>query len=131
VIGAVAPILTSQRTARLCAAILDRRDTVPAPPFSTAVNITAELFDKDPLTTALLAKGRVSSQGTVEFVFDLNKANDLDSLGETCPDLFVTVRDTNEMLLFQSGVIWNVPFLDPDPTTRTPRTTVDLDFQRE
>jgi hypothetical protein len=32
VIGAVAPILPSQRTARLCAAILDRRDTVPAPP---------------------------------------------------------------------------------------------------
>jgi len=38
VIGAVAPILPSQRPARLCAAILDRRDTVPAPPFSTAVN---------------------------------------------------------------------------------------------
>ena len=30
--------LTAQRPARLCAAILDRRDTVPAPPFSTAVN---------------------------------------------------------------------------------------------
>ena len=28
----------SQRTARLCAAVLDRRDTVPAPPVSTAVN---------------------------------------------------------------------------------------------
>ena len=38
-IGAVAPILTSQRTAWLCDTILDRRDTVPAPPFSTAVNI--------------------------------------------------------------------------------------------
>jgi putative transposase len=38
VIGPVAPIVPSQRTARLCAAILDRRDTVPAPPFSTAVN---------------------------------------------------------------------------------------------
>jgi len=25
----------------LCAAILDRRDTVPAPPFSTAVNTIA------------------------------------------------------------------------------------------
>jgi hypothetical protein len=37
-IGAVAPIKPSQRPARLCAAILDRRDTVPAPPFSTAVN---------------------------------------------------------------------------------------------
>ena len=37
-IGPVAPIVPSQRTARLCAAILDRRDTVPAPPFSTAVN---------------------------------------------------------------------------------------------
>jgi putative transposase len=35
---AVAPILPAQRTARLCAAILDRRDTVPTPPFSTAVN---------------------------------------------------------------------------------------------
>jgi len=39
VIGAIAPILPSRRTARLCAAILDRRDTVPAPPFSTAVNM--------------------------------------------------------------------------------------------
>jgi hypothetical protein len=38
VIGAVAPILPAQRPARLCAAILDRRDTIPAPPFSTAVN---------------------------------------------------------------------------------------------
>lgn len=28
----------SQRTARLCATILDRRDTSPARPFSTAVN---------------------------------------------------------------------------------------------
>ena len=37
-IGAVAPIVPSQRTARLCAAILDRRDTVPASPFLTAVN---------------------------------------------------------------------------------------------
>ena len=37
-IGPVAPIVPSQRTARLCAAILDRRDTVPAPPFSTAIN---------------------------------------------------------------------------------------------
>jgi len=45
--------------------------------------LTAELFDKDPLTAALLARGRVSAQGTAEFVFDLNKANDLDSLGET------------------------------------------------
>jgi len=42
VIGAVAPILPAQRPARLCAAILDRRDTVPAPPFSTAVNIPLE-----------------------------------------------------------------------------------------
>jgi hypothetical protein len=33
--------LTAQRPARLCAAILDRRDTVPAPPFSTAVNTIA------------------------------------------------------------------------------------------
>lgn len=44
-IGAVAPIVPSQRTARLCAAILDRRDTVPAPPFSTAVNMVGLLHD--------------------------------------------------------------------------------------
>ena len=37
-VGAIAPILPSQKTARLCAAILDCRDTAPAPPFSTAVN---------------------------------------------------------------------------------------------
>ncbi len=38
VIRAIAPILPSLQTARLCASILDRRDTVPAPRFSTAVN---------------------------------------------------------------------------------------------
>jgi len=37
--GPEAPIVLAQRTARLCAAILDRHDTVPASPFSTAVNI--------------------------------------------------------------------------------------------
>ena len=36
--GIDSSIVPSQRTARLCAAILDRRDTVPAPPLSTAVN---------------------------------------------------------------------------------------------
>ena len=37
-IRAIAPTLLSQRTSRLGVAILDRRDTVPAPLFSTAVN---------------------------------------------------------------------------------------------
>jgi len=40
-IGAVDTIFPSLTTARLCAAILDRRDTVSAPPFSTAVNTSA------------------------------------------------------------------------------------------
>jgi hypothetical protein len=31
----------------LCAAILDRRDTVPAPPFSTAVNNKALQQNRD------------------------------------------------------------------------------------
>ena len=47
-IGAVAPILPSQKTARLCAAIFDRRDTIPAPPFSTAVNI-ATAYERNSL----------------------------------------------------------------------------------
>jgi hypothetical protein len=38
VIGAIAPIVPSQKTARLCAAILNHPDTTPATPFSTAVN---------------------------------------------------------------------------------------------
>jgi hypothetical protein len=38
-----------RRTARLCAAILDCRDTVPAPPFSTAVN-TRPLVGSRPAT---------------------------------------------------------------------------------
>jgi len=38
VIGAVAPIVPSQKPARLCASIVDRRDMAPAPPFSTAFN---------------------------------------------------------------------------------------------
>jgi hypothetical protein len=42
-IAAIAPILPFQGTARLCAAILDRRDTAPAPPFSTAVNTAQRL----------------------------------------------------------------------------------------
>jgi len=50
VIGAVAPIVPSQRTARLCAAILDRRDTVPAPPFSTAVNSLDQNFQCRPVS---------------------------------------------------------------------------------
>jgi hypothetical protein len=48
VVGAIAPILPSQKTARLCAAILDRRDTAPAPPFSTAVNSGSRLVFQSP-----------------------------------------------------------------------------------
>ncbi len=93
--------------------------------------LTAELFDKDPLSVNLLAKGTVAPPGRVEFVFDITKTSDLDSLGELYPDLFVTVRDTDGNLRFRSRTIPDVRFLDSDAATGTPLTTVDLDFQRE
>ena len=67
----------------------------------------------------------------VEFVFDITKTSDLDSPGELYPDLFVTVRDTDGNLRFRSRTIPDVRFLDSDAATGTPRTTIDLDFQRE
>ena len=93
--------------------------------------LTAELFDKDPLSVNLLAKGMVTPHGRVEFVFDITKTSDLDSPGELYPDLFVTVRDTDGNLRFRSRTIPDVRFLDSDAVTGTARTTVDLDFQRE
>lgn len=42
--------------------------------------LTAELLDKDPLSSDRLVKAIVAPKNRVEFVFDLTKANDLDSL---------------------------------------------------
>ncbi|MFM6174306.1 MAG: hypothetical protein ACKPB4_19640 [Sphaerospermopsis kisseleviana] len=84
--------------------------------------LTAELFDKDVLSDDSLAKARVVADGRVEFLFDLDKANNLDSLGEVWPDLFVWVSDAAGAVIFRSEVVPNVRFLVPD------RTTIDLDF---
>lgn len=92
--------------------------------------LTAELLDKDPLSTDFLGKAIVGPQGRVEFVFDLTRANDLDSLGEVRPDLHVVVRDRAGAEAFRSHVIPNVAFLEVDPVTGARRTTVDLVFRR-
>ena len=92
--------------------------------------LTAELLDKDVLSTDSLATARVSADGRVEFLFDLDKANNLDSLGEIWPDLFVQVRDAAGAVVFRSQVMPNVRFLVPDRTTTAPRTTIDVDFPR-
>ena len=105
--------------------------TLANPSAASCGGLTAELFDKDPLSATLLAKGKVTADGRVEFVFDVTKANDLDSPGEVHPDLFVTIRDANGTLLFRSRTIPNVRFLENDAVTGTARTTVDLAFERE
>lgn len=96
----------------------------------TLEGLTAELFDQDVLSDDSLATARVSADGRVEFLFDLDKANNLDSLGEVWPDLFVKVRDAAGAVIFRSQVMSNVRFLVPDPTTAAIRTTIDLDFPR-
>lgn len=90
---------------------------------------TAELFDKDPLSATVLAKGMVRPGGLVEFIFDVTKSSDVDSPGELHPDLFVTVRDADGSQLFQSRLIPNVRFLDNDAVTGSASTTVELVFE--
>lgn len=91
--------------------------------------LTAELFDKDPLSVDRLAKTIVGPKGRVEFIVDLTKANDLDSLGEGRPDLFVVVKDRALSEPFRDAVMSNVGFPNIDPVTGAKCTTVDAVFR--
>jgi hypothetical protein len=86
VIGAVAPILPAQRPARLCAAILDRRDTIPAPPFSTAVNMSAITFFNE------VDRHRITLEKVVLDGLEMSLAHVWDFQNDLVADVYVDVE---------------------------------------
>lgn len=85
------------------------RDASGAPLAGAAYRV--RLYDQDALYDDFLAERRPDADGCVEFVFDLARAQSLDSPRETRPDLYVTVvRDGDE--LARSRVERDVDFTD-------------------
>ena len=85
-----------------------------------------KLFDNDLVLDDLLGESNINDDGTVNFLFDLNKAGSPDSPFETKPDLYVALYKDNS-IIFESKVKKDSDFFKKDPVTDEKKNlTIDL-----
>ncbi len=86
----------------------------------------AKLYDNDLILDDLLGESQIDDEGTVNFLFDLNKAGSPDSLLETKPDLYVALYKDNS-IIFESKIKKDSEFFKKDPVSNEKRVlTIDL-----
>jgi hypothetical protein len=95
---------------------------------SALVGQVALLCDADSIKDDRLATGIVKEGGRIEFIFDLSEASSFDSPLESTPDLYLSVRDSADRLIFTSVVLSNIDFSKKHPVSGDPETTLELSF---
>ena len=86
----------------------------------------AKLYDNDTILDDLLCMSKLNEDGSVDFLFDLNKTGSPDSPFETKPDLYVALYKNNS-IVFESKVKKDTDFFKKDPISKENTTlTVDL-----
>jgi len=97
---------------------------------SALEGLEAVLWDSDLVADDKLATARVHS-GKAEFIFELEDAAGLDSPLEAYPDLYITVADASEGILYRSETLAGVDFHQTDPVSGDAQTTLDLVFKEK